>query len=322
MRVSALQLFLRSLRSAITAADGGSPVSADLETVCAGLEPFAPLDIGQFAAFLRQADQYRNSGAVSVPSPANIGAEEVQAGLLTAASLTEKISSADDVDERELTDEWEEVRDELKQTLTAFLKPLSITVTVKGAKKKFQSALQSARKKARARALADQIRAALDGVTDETTLQDPERQQELRDIVDELELAELKDVAVELGMARPSARTPDAVLAAIVTRVTGIKPAKKRAARTSRTPTVDQAAVEQQAIKLKGLVEKSLDPGGLSNAEIEAAIDELQPMNIAELQAIAQEMGLEKVGTKKPRILKAIQNKLWEAERAREGIQA
>ena len=61
--------------AAITAADGGSPVSTDLDAVCAELEPFAPLDIGQFAAFLRQAEQYRNSGAVSVPSLADLGAE-------------------------------------------------------------------------------------------------------------------------------------------------------------------------------------------------------------------------------------------------------
>jgi hypothetical protein len=321
MKVNSLQLFLSSLRFAVTAADDGSPISADLDTVCAGLEPFAPLDVGQFAAFLRQAEQYRNSGAVSVPSPASLGAEEVQAGLRRAASLTEKMSSADDVDERELTDEWGEARDELKQALVAFLKPLSITVTLKGAKKKFQGALNKARKEARARAFADQIRAALDGVTDETTLQDLQRQEELRGILEELQLAELKDVAVELGMARPTARTPDAILTAIVTRVTGIKPATRRAARTSRTSGIDQAAVEQQAVKLKGLVEKSRHPGGLSNAEIEAALDDLQPMSVAELQAVAREIGLSKPGRTKAGALKAIRDKLREAERARESIQ-
>lgn len=74
-------------------------------------------------------------------------------------------------------------------------------------------------------------------------------------------------------------------------------------------------------MKLKGLVEKSLDPGGLTNAEIEAAIGELERMPLADLQAIAREVGLEKVGRTKEGTLKTIREKLQEAERARESIQ-
>jgi hypothetical protein len=322
MRVSALQLFLRSLRSAVAAAQDDSPVSADLEAVSAGLEPFAPLDFDQFADFLRQAEQYRSSGAVSVPSAAGLEVEKVQRPLHGAASLIDKTSRADNLDVQQMTAEWERARKDLEETLTAFLKPLAITVTLKGNQKNFQSTLESARQSARARTQAARLRAALQGVTDEATLHAPERQEALRTAVEGLGLPELKAVAVELGMAPPAARSTDALLAAIIERVTGIKAATKKGTRAPRTPPqIDQAAVQQQAIKLRGLLEKSLDPGGLNNAEIEAARNELNPMSVAELQAVAREMGLQKVGATKKGILKSIEDKLREAERARESIQ-
>jgi len=299
----------------VTAADSNSSLPADLEAASAGLEPFAPLDFSQFAAFLRQAEEYRDSGTVSVPSSASLGAEKVQTSLRGAASLADKFSSADSLDAQQVTAEREKVRQELEQVLAAFLKPLALNVTLKGDDKGFQAAL----KRAGTRAFAARIRAALNGVTDEASLNAPERQEKLRAIVDRLQPADLKAVATELGA--PASGGKDALVSAIVERVTGIKPAAKKATRASRAPAVDQAAVQQQAVKLKGLLEKSLDPSGLSSAEIESAISELEPRSVAELQAIAKEVGLEKVGKAKKGILKQIREKLREVERARESIQ-
>jgi hypothetical protein len=315
MKVSTLQLFLRSLRSAVTAADANSSFASELETVSAGLEPFAQLDFSQFAAFLRQARQYRDAGAVSVPSPASLSAEKVQTSLHGAASLAEKFSGAGSLDAQQLTAEREKSRQELEQTLAAFLKPLAINVTLKDDQKGFQAAL----KKAENQAIAAQVRAVLGGVTDEASLNAPERQDKLRALVYQLQPADLKAVATELG-APASGRSKEPLLSAIVAHLTGIKPAATKK-QTSRKPAVDQAFVQQKAVKLKGLVEKSLDPGGLSNAEIETVLGELEPRSIAELQAIAKEMGLEKVGNKKEGVLKKIREKLKEAERARESIQ-
>src|SRR4051812_33576261 len=78
MKVNALRLFLRSLQSAVSATDGGSSIPAELDRVSTGLEPFAEFDFGQFAAFLEEANQYRTTGVVSVPTPAGIEAEKVQ----------------------------------------------------------------------------------------------------------------------------------------------------------------------------------------------------------------------------------------------------
>jgi hypothetical protein len=315
MKVSTLQLFLRSLRPAVTAADSSSSLSADLEAVSAGLEPFARLEFGQFAAFLRQAEQFRNSGAVTVPSTASLGAAKVQTGLGGAASLADKLSGEDALDAQHVTAAREKVRQELEQALDAFLRPLAIKVTLKGDQKRFQTAL----KKAGTHAIVAQVRAALDGVTDEASLNAPERQHRLQALVNGLPLADVKAAAAELG-AQASARSKEALLSAIVEQVTGVKSAAKKPTRSSRKPAVDQAAVQQQAVKLKALLEKSFDPGGLSSEELEGAMSDLGRRGDAELQAIALEIGLEKVSKKKDGVLKQIREKLQEAERARQSI--
>ena len=315
MKVNALQLFLRSLRSAVTAADGQSSLPADLEAVSEGLEPFAALDCGQFSAFLRRAEQYRSSGAVAVPSPASLGAEKVQTSLRAAASLADKISGADGLHVSEVSAARDKARQELEETLAAFLEPLAVNVALKADNKGFQAAL----KKAESRALADRLRTALTGISDEASLNAPATQEKLQAIVGPLEAAQLKAIAAKLA-APASGRSKDAVLAAIITHLTGIAPAAKKTAR-SRKPEVDPAIVQQEVVKLKALLDKSMTPGGLSSEEQERAIRELEPRSSAELQVIAKEIGLTKVGTKTDAILKKIREKLQEADRARESIQ-
>jgi hypothetical protein len=314
MKVGNLQLFLRSLQTAVQAAGGHPSLPTDLEAVSAGLEPFSQLDLVQFTAFLRQAEQYRSSGNVSMPV-VGPGAEEVQANLRMVSTLTHKLSGTDGLDERQAITEREEAQRGLQYALDMFLKPLGITVTFKDNKKAFQASL----KQAAVRALAGRVRTALSGVTDEASLNSPERQERLRAILDPLPLPDLKTVALELGA--PTSRKKDALVSAIVERITGVKPAAKKPPRPRAKPAVDQAAVQQQAVKLKGLLERSFDPGGLSNVDLEGAMSELNGRNVEELKAIAKELALDNIGKTKPAILKQIKEKLQEAERARESIQ-
>src|SRR5262249_41683747 len=153
---------------------------------------------------------------------------------------------------------------------------------------------------ARVRALAARVREALAGASDEATLTDPARQERFRAVVDPLDLPGLKEVAAELGAGKPSARARDAVVAAIVEKVTGVRPAapKKGKAAAGAAP-LDQAAVQQQAVRLKELLEKSVDPDGLSEAEVDAALVELDRLKVAQVRAVAQEAGLENVGRSK-----------------------
>src|SRR5262245_54630068 len=140
MKVSTLQLFLRSLQPAVIAAEGTSSLPAELEAVSAGLEPFGSLDFDQFAAFLRLAEQYRNSGAVPVPL-AGIGAGQVEVGLRTAASLTDKLSGSDPFDANQITTRRGDVQRELQHGLAVLLEPLRINVTLKADKKAFEKCL-------------------------------------------------------------------------------------------------------------------------------------------------------------------------------------
>jgi hypothetical protein len=315
MKVKTLQQFLLILRSAISAADGNSSVPADLEAVSAGLAPFAELDFAPFAFFLKQAEQYRSSGAVAVPSLGGLEAEKVQQSIRTTAALAGKLSGQETIDPQQVESEREQARQQLEQALTGFLNPLAIKVTLKGDPKAFKANLTSAATRSR----AARVRAALEGATDGESLNAPERQQKLRAVVEGLSLQEVKAVAAELG-APTNGRTPEGVLSAIVERLTGIKPAGRQRA-PKKTPTVDQAAVQQQAVKLQGLVEKSLNPGGLSQPEIESALAELEPKSVEELKAVAKEVGLEKPGRTKKDVLATIRAKLQEAEQALKSVE-
>lgn len=80
------------------------------------------------------------------------------------------------------------------------------------------------------------------------------------------------------------------------------------------------AESRQQADRIKGAIEKSLNPGGLSAEEADAAMNGLVGKGVPELQAIAAEIGVDKAGKTEAEILKKIRLKLEEAERARASI--
>jgi hypothetical protein len=64
MNVAGLQKFVSGLQDALEAS-GAKTVARDLGRLSAGLEPFTALTLGQFADFLRQADEYQRTGVVT-----------------------------------------------------------------------------------------------------------------------------------------------------------------------------------------------------------------------------------------------------------------
>jgi hypothetical protein len=290
-----------------------------LEHVSTGLEPFAGLEFGHFAAFLRQAEEYRRTGAVRVPPPLNPDMEKAQTALRTAVSVTDQLATTPSLDARHFKAEQDRVQHALKDVLTAFLKPLAISVTLKsGPKKDIDAALRNAK----SRQIVPQLRAALEGVADEASLHTAVRQEKLRGIVDPLTLDDLKAVATALGVSQlPRGAKKEGVLSAIVMHLTGIRPAAKAARGSASSSAVDQALVRQAAVKLKGLLEESLDPDRLTEDDVKTALDDLKALKLPELQAVAQEAGLEDAGKQKKSILEAVELKLTEARRARDSIQ-
>jgi hypothetical protein len=63
IRVGDLRQYLLNLIGLLNATGGKGP-AGDLERLHIGLEPFAELTLGEFTAFLAQADEYRRTGAI------------------------------------------------------------------------------------------------------------------------------------------------------------------------------------------------------------------------------------------------------------------
>lgn len=313
MKVSALQQYLRSLHTAIATSDAASPALADLAAVLAGYDPFADLDLGQFTAFLRQAEAYRAAGAVAVPTPRAPQVEQVEDAVAAAANLAASLTAAD-LEVTALTARRDAVQRDLAAALTAFLKPLGVGVTLKADAKALQATLAAAR----ARQIAQRLRDALAGVTDAASLAAPAVQERLAGVTEALTVADLKPVAVELGVARPPAQKP-ALVAALVAKLTGLKPATKRTPKAAAP--VDAAAVQRLAVRLKELLEQSLDPEAFGEAEVNAAVAEFEELTVPVLKAVVKEASLEDAGASKAAILTTIRRKLTEARRVRESIE-
>jgi hypothetical protein len=64
MKVAELQTFLRQIVPFTRAAGAGAKVSEDLDRVGACLEPFKEQTVGEFADFLRMADEYVRNGTL------------------------------------------------------------------------------------------------------------------------------------------------------------------------------------------------------------------------------------------------------------------
>jgi hypothetical protein len=313
MNVRALQLYLRSLATALAATGNPSAVPAELEAVTKGLEPFADLDFGRFAAFLRQAEQYRATGTVAT----NPDVDRAHAGLRALATLSDRLSASNPVDPMQLQQERAHGRQELQHALTAFLAPLAIDLTLKDNAKAFEALQQ----RLRMRPVAAQVRHALEGVSDEASLNQPERQQKLTALLDPLNDTQLKALAHELGVEISARAKKDSLPQAIVTGLTGIKPATAKKSSKGKASKVDPATIQRHAVNLKGLLEKAVDPDGVSAMEVTTAISELEGLKEGDLRSVAEEAGLENVGKKKKGILDKIRDKLTEARRAADSIQ-
>jgi len=66
MRVAELQSFLQALMTPLEAAGAKREILDDLKRACEAFQPFAPLQIKEFAGFLGRAEEYARTGIVPV----------------------------------------------------------------------------------------------------------------------------------------------------------------------------------------------------------------------------------------------------------------
>ena len=70
MRVADLQQFIRSLIPPFQASGANAKTVGEIESACAALDPFADRAIGEFADFLRRAEEFDRTGIVPVVAKA------------------------------------------------------------------------------------------------------------------------------------------------------------------------------------------------------------------------------------------------------------
>lgn len=83
MIIADLHSFLVSLE-ALLRANQGAKVATEFAAFCSGLEPFKELSVGDFAAFLRQAEEFKRTGQVPIPADG----KRPKAGAASAATGT------------------------------------------------------------------------------------------------------------------------------------------------------------------------------------------------------------------------------------------
>jgi hypothetical protein len=101
MQVGVLLQFLRSLVVPLQGADFPEGRVKKLEEICQALEPFQEYDVADFAAFLRQAEEYRRTGIIPLaarrkraanarPKPPPVTDEDVRRIAQEIMQLAEK----------------------------------------------------------------------------------------------------------------------------------------------------------------------------------------------------------------------------------------
>jgi hypothetical protein len=300
MQVAALQLFLRSLVPALEAGEARS-AARWVDEACRALDPFRPLGLAEFTAFLVRAEEYDRTGVVRTPGAADLRAE----GLLAA---TNQLTTADGdlaTAQAEVARAVNELAREagLKGTLT----PDPRWAEAQAARRRVAPHLEAIR------ALAGRITAP-EAYANESVRAEIER------LEGALDRDTLKAVGAEFGVKTTAKSAPTKVLADVLVKLTGHAPPKAKRGAKAPAAAPDPAVVEEHARRLAGLIERSANPDTGSDADVDDELTRLQALPTPALYEVVTRAGIEGV---KPRdgvgpILARVRNRLTAARRARE----
>jgi hypothetical protein len=300
VQVAALQLFLRSLVPALEAAGEARSAARWMDEACRALDPFRPLGLAEFTAFLARAEEYDRTGAVRVPGAADLRAE----GLLAA---TGRLAGADDLH----TAQASVARAVTELAREAGLKG-SLTPDPKWAE------AQAARR--RVAPHLEAIRTLAGRITAPEAYADEAVRAEIARLEAELDRDTLKAVGSEFGVKTTAKSAPAKVLSAVLARLTGHQPPRaKRGAKAAAEPP-DPAVVEANARRLAELIGRATDPEALSETDVDDELARLKALPKPALHDVVTRAGIEGV---KPRdgvgpILTRVRSRLTATRRARE----
>lgn len=299
MRVAELQLFLRSLVPALEAGDA-RPAAQGVNEACRALEPFGPLGLPEFAAFLARAEEYRRTGVIRVPGPAEVRADELLAALARLATSDDPAAAHADV----------------ARAVDALAREAGLKGTVSPDPK--WAAARAAR--ARVEPHLRGIRELAGRISSPEMYADESVRAEIARLEAALDPDSLKAVGTEFGVAVSARSAPARILADILVKLSGHAPPKaKRGAKAAAEP-VDPAVVEENARHLAVLIERSATPDALSDADVETELARLKALPKPALVEVATRAGIDGVKPRDaaPSILTRVRNRLTAARRARE----
>jgi hypothetical protein len=307
MQVAALQQFLRSLVPALEAAGDGRGAARWLDEAVRALDPFQALPLPEFTAFLARADEYRRTGAVRVPGPADLRAE----GL--TAALTRLTAARDTGSEADLS--------AAQADLARAVGELAREAGLKGAVAPDPRWAADQAARSRLAPHVNAVRELAARIRSPEAYADPAVRDWTARLEGALDRDALKAVGAEFGVKVTAAAKPAKVIADILGQLTGHRPPTAKATRTkAAVEAVDPGIVAEDARRLSELVARSTDPDAVPDADVEAELVRLKRLPKPALVEVVTRAGVEGV---KPRdalsgILQRVRNRLTAARRARE----
>lgn len=273
-----------------------------MEEACRALDPFRPLGLAEFAAFLARAEEYSRTGLVRVPGAGDLRAEE----LLAAAA---RLGSAGDAD-------LATAQAEVARTVNALAREAGLKGTITPDPKWAQAQIARARVAPHLHA----IRNLAGRITSPEAYADEAVRQETSRLEAVLDRDTLPVVGAEFGVPASARATTAKVLAAVLVKVSGHAPAKPKRGGKAPAAPLDPAVVEEHARRLAALVERSADPDALSEPEVEDEIARLEALPKPVLFEVVSRAGID--GVKRTDGVAAmttrVRNRLTATRRARE----
>ena len=297
MQVAALQLFLRSLVPALEAGEARS-VARSLDEACRALDPFGPLGLAEFTAFLARADEYQRSGSVRVPGAADLRAEVLLAAIRRLNNPDEDATA-------------------VQADIARAVQELATATGLKGTLKPDPKWAEAQAARARVAPHVRALREIAGRITSPEAYIDESIRAEITRLESALDRDALKAVGTEFGIKVTASAAPAKVVAEVLANLSGHKPAKgKPGGRTKADPAV----VEENARRLAGLIERSADPDALPDSEVEKELARLKSLPKPALIEVVARAGIEGVKPRDgvPSILTRVRNRLTAHQRARE----
>ena len=298
MKVGVLQQFLRSLVPALEAAGDGK-TAGEVRNSLAALDPFEPLDVSEFGAFLVRANEYRADGAVTIPGPGEQQVESLAKLLTRLNQATEGIPS-------------------LQQEIAAAVQNLAALAGLKGTLKPEPKWAEAQASKAR---VAPHRKALLElaaRIISPDAYEEPIVQEGMARLAEQLDPASLKLLAAEFEVKTTAKSQSAKVIGDLLAKLSGQQPPKIKA--KAKSASVDPAVVEEHARRLMALIERSINPDAVNDSDVAAELARLKTLSPPTLFEVVVRSGMNEARSSesKSALLKRVQAELTAARRARE----